>query len=320
VDHLEYKYDVAFSFLSQDEALATELNDMLQDRLRTFLYSKKQGELAGTDGEKTFNAVFGHEARMVVVLYRSKWGQTPWTRIEETAIRNRAFEEGHDFLKFIPLDEPPTVPKWLPRTQLWVGLKRWGISGAASVIEARVEELGGEPHEETVTERAARLERSLTFRERRKQFLRSSEAVTAADKEFDTLRTELEQLVASVRASASSISIELKYAPRQIVMLGLLQGLSINWRRYYGKRYYGNSLENAYLNVELWDSHPPFQGIIHYEKPNRLDTMDFTFDLLPSDQQCWVSSDSTARAFATKDLASFLLKYFMDKVNLGRKR
>jgi hypothetical protein len=70
----EYTYDVAFSFLAQDEGLATELNDPLQDRVRTFLYSKKQGEITGTKGERTFNAVFGEQARLVVVLYRAGWG------------------------------------------------------------------------------------------------------------------------------------------------------------------------------------------------------------------------------------------------------
>ena len=65
-----YNYDVALSFLAQDERLATELNDLLQDRLKTFLYSKRQGEIAGTDGEQTFNKVFGEEARVVVVLCR----------------------------------------------------------------------------------------------------------------------------------------------------------------------------------------------------------------------------------------------------------
>ena len=93
-----YKYDVAFSFMAEDEALAAQLTDLLQDRLKVFLYSRRQGEIAGTDGEKTFNAVFGEQARLVVVLYRSRWGQTPWTRIEETAIRNRAFEHGYDFV------------------------------------------------------------------------------------------------------------------------------------------------------------------------------------------------------------------------------
>ena len=69
MNHDQYKYEVAFSFLAQDEVLATELNDLLQDRLSTFIYSKRQEELAGTDGEETFNNVFGKQARLVVVLY-----------------------------------------------------------------------------------------------------------------------------------------------------------------------------------------------------------------------------------------------------------
>jgi hypothetical protein len=70
--------------------LATQLNDHLRDRYRTFLYSRAQEQLVGTDGERTFNAVFEKEARIVAVLLRPEWGHTPWTRIEETAIRNRA--------------------------------------------------------------------------------------------------------------------------------------------------------------------------------------------------------------------------------------
>jgi hypothetical protein len=202
-DISDYKHDVAFSFLAQDEALATELNDLLENRLRTFLYSKKQGEIAGTDGEKTFNSVFGEEARIVVVLYRGNWGQTPWTRIEATAIRNRAFEDGYEFVIFIPLDEPPSAPKWLPRPQLWVGLKRWGIRAAAAVIEDRVKALGGEPKEETVFERAARLERSVKFAERKSRFLNSYDGVNAARGEFDDLREELKVLIASLKGLTS---------------------------------------------------------------------------------------------------------------------
>jgi hypothetical protein len=60
-----FKFDVAFSFLAQDEGLATELSDLLQDRMSIFLYSRRQEDVAGTDGEKTFNAVFGVEARLL---------------------------------------------------------------------------------------------------------------------------------------------------------------------------------------------------------------------------------------------------------------
>ncbi len=123
----QFKYDVAFSFLAKDEILATQLNDRLQDRVTTFLYSKKQEQIAGTDGEKTFNKVFGEEARIVVLLYRDGWGQTPFTRIEETAIKNRSFNHGYDFLLCIPLDEPPVAPEWYPKTNLWLGLSRWGV-------------------------------------------------------------------------------------------------------------------------------------------------------------------------------------------------
>ena len=77
-----YDYDVAFSFLARDEPIANQLNDLVQERLKTFLYSKHQEEIAGTDGEKAFNEVFGDQARIVVVLYRSGWGKTAWTRIE----------------------------------------------------------------------------------------------------------------------------------------------------------------------------------------------------------------------------------------------
>src|SRR5690349_20324605 len=118
----KYKYEVAFSFLKEDEAIAVALNDLLQDRMSTFLYSKQQEAVAGTDGEKTFNRVFGEEARLVVVLYREGWGESPWTRIEATAVRNRGFEEGYDFVKFIPVAANATVPKWLPKSQIWIGL------------------------------------------------------------------------------------------------------------------------------------------------------------------------------------------------------
>ena len=155
-----FEFDVAFSFHSLDESLVTQLNDLLQDRFKTFLYSKNQEILAGTDGEEIFNSVFGEMARCVVVFYREEWGETPFTRIKQTAIRNRAFDVGFDFTLFIPTEKTPNVPPWLPKTRLWFGLDRFGLTGAAAVIEARIQELGGEPRVESITDRAARLQRA----------------------------------------------------------------------------------------------------------------------------------------------------------------
>lgn len=305
----KYKYDVAFSFLAKDESLATQMNDLLQDRLHTFLYSKRQEELAGTDGERTFNAVFSEEARLVVVLYRDAWGESPWTRIEQTAIRNRAFEEGYDFVIFIPLDIPPSVPKWLPRTRLWIGLERWGVNGAATIIEARVQELGGTPAVESVEDRAKRLERSLQFEKKREQFLTSFGGVNSANAAFRVLIDEIERLITIIAQSTSSIKYSLKKIKWQAVILGPHAGLDISWQCKWT-----NDLTNAKLEVSLWEGHPPFPGISFFpdEKPRRRKSKTFVFDLLKPDTPGWRSSEASGEEYDSKLLAEHILKFYMD--------
>jgi hypothetical protein len=313
VDQDSYKYDVAFSFLSQDEALATEINDLLQDRLKTFIYSERQREIAGTDGAETFTKIFAHESRTVVVLYRLDWGNTPWTRIEKTAIQNRSLEEGYDFALFIPLDEPPTVPKWLPRNRLWLGLKRYGPEVTAGVIESRVQEQGGEPHEETVIERAVRLERQFSFTKHRNEFLNSFEGVRAANQEFEYLVKELQHLVTEIEDSIR-LNIKQDIQPlaveKQIVILGFGQGLRLLWICPHS-----NELDTAKLVLEFWEGHPPFSGIslpCDFEEC-KLESINFKFDLTPSEQYIWHQTTSNNH-FETKELASFILKQFMEKI------
>ena len=203
----EYKYDVAFSFLKEDENLADQINNLIQDRLNTFLYLKRQEDIAGTDGEKTFSDVFGKQSRCVVVLYRSKWGTTSWTRIEETAIRNRAFEEGYDFSLFIPLDNPPSVPKYLPKTQIWIGLDRWGLKGAATIIEARVQSLGGESKEESPVDIIARIKRDQQFEIERSRLLESENGLEVARLELKKLFSELDSLKKNIEENIDDFTL-----------------------------------------------------------------------------------------------------------------
>ncbi len=308
-----YEYEVAFSFLSQDEALATQINDLLQDSIKTFLYSKKQEQVAGKDGEEAFNSVFGGQARVAVVLYREAWGSTPWTRVEATAIRNRAFEHGYDFTIFIPLDDPPRVPEWLPKSRLYVGLNRWGLNGAEGVIAARVQELGGSPHEETVQERAERLRRKLTDAENRKKFLSSEAGVRAAERETAELFVEIEQMIGEISKSCN-LSFVTKKTDRHIlygpylVVVGNILCLSIGW---HGK--YANTLWESELDLSLWDGHPPFPGVIVMSGDASIShQLKFNFDTGPNGKPVWHEPNPHARLYITKDLATFALKLFMD--------
>lgn len=137
-----FEYDIVFSCLALDDGLARRLDDLLRDHFKTVVCSDigLEGMAPGT----ARSDVISRQARCVVVLHRDGWGRTSPTRAEEIAIRNRAQDEGYDFALFISLDAKPAAPKWLPRYRLWNGLDRWGVGGAAAVIEARVQELGAE--------------------------------------------------------------------------------------------------------------------------------------------------------------------------------
>lgn len=196
---VKYKYEVAFSFLQKDESIAYQVNDIIQDRIETFIYSKKQEELVANDGEQKFNDVFFKESRIVVLLYRDGWGETPWTRIEQTAIKNRAFNSGWDFLLLVNLDKNSTLPPWIPKTYIWFDYERWKSDGLAPVIEQRVKEVGGHVRPESIEDKANRFKRLRNAVKEREQFFIYGNPIEQADKEvrniielMKTTKTQLE--------------------------------------------------------------------------------------------------------------------------------
>jgi hypothetical protein len=290
------------------------LNDLLEDRLSTFLYSKRQGELAGTDGEKTFNEVFGGDARTVVVLYRDGWGKTPWTRIEETAIRNRGFEDGYDFVIFVKLDHSSTIPRWLPKNRIGVGLERWGEKGAASVIEARVQEAGGTSREETAEEKAMRICREIQARERRKGFLESHEGVNTATNEVTSLPSEMKKIALKIEERDSAFVFDFKRSQR----LGEFSVESHAFTLFFEWIIpISNSLEGSVLFVQLIDNKR--RGWRHHADPNREQASiiredKFHFGLNLSGQMGWYLENQQERLMPTSQLAEHCMKVPLDGI------
>ena len=104
--------DIAVSFLFKDEGLARELVSRLEG-YRVFFFPKAQEDLAGTDGMESFREEFRTKSLLNVVLYRDGWGDTPWTRIEQTGIQEAFLSRGWDSLLFVTIDEQSTPPKWV---------------------------------------------------------------------------------------------------------------------------------------------------------------------------------------------------------------
>lgn len=317
----DYLYDIALSFLAQDEPIATQLADQFEGRLKVFLYSRKQEQLAGKDGELIFNDVFAKQTRVVVVLYRQGWGDSPWTRIEQTAIRNRAYEEGYNFTLFIPLEDRPSLPPWVPKTQLWIGLQRWGVPGAASVIDARVQELGGAPREETLEDRAARLERAVNFEAFRSSYFRSPEGIQAADVAYEQIVEQIATQVPILQNSAPSLQFEVKRQNRILVVLGSGPALQLEWSRRYS-----NALDEALVDVSIWRGHPPRPGMVSYSEARPpLTKLTLEPDVLESKDACWrLKTHEGTKLLLPLDAAQYIMNWWFEYVikdqHAGQKR
>jgi hypothetical protein len=198
-DNYAGKYDVAISFLSADEPIAAALYDTLSDGLDVFFYPRRQEELAGTDGMESMRAPFYEESRVVVVLYREPWGKTPWTRIEETAIKDGCFKHGWRGLFFIMLDDS-RPPLWLPETRVRFNYNDFGFEGAVGAIKARVLETGGSITLLTALKRAA-LAKQETEYLKEKQILRSAQSVEPIRRSTLELFSAIELLCVQINAS-----------------------------------------------------------------------------------------------------------------------
>lgn len=200
--------DVAVSFANEDLALATAIRDGLADSLNVFVYTAKQEELAGTDGLESFRQIFRWRARLVVILFRSKWGKTPWTRVEEEAITDRFLKEGPGFLFVIVTEEGATLPPWLPDKLLRFSLKDFPLEQALGAIKARSLDQGSVLSKPSVAALAARAQERATFERRRAGLLNSEQGVQQARQQVQVLIEAIAHRVAEVQASAPGLQIE----------------------------------------------------------------------------------------------------------------
>lgn len=196
-----YKYDIAFAFLDQDEPFVNQINDLLRDKFKTFLFSKKQEYKADLEHEMLLLDVFKKQSRSVILFYRKKWGTSPWTAIEEKAVRARISEEGINNLIIITLDNISTVPKYLSKAIIWNQLAIAGINGTAAFIEDQVKLIEGGVIESASINVEIESKEEPQFEIDRSKFLQAVSGLEIAavelDKLFNALETEKNKIIAA---------------------------------------------------------------------------------------------------------------------------
>jgi hypothetical protein len=137
---VEPRYDVALSFLASDEPTGRKLYEGLEG-LKVFFFPRHQEETAGTDGLETMRKPF-LLCRVMVVLYRQGWGETPWTGVEAHAIKDRCLRSQFRDLMFVQL-EKSLCPNWLPQTHVQFNIFDFGMAQLVGAVKARVLDSGG---------------------------------------------------------------------------------------------------------------------------------------------------------------------------------
>jgi hypothetical protein len=113
---------------------------------------------------EAFREVFRHRARVALVLFRPGWGQTKWTRVEETAIRDYCLDAGWEHLMFVRLTRDGGIPKWVPDSYIYLDFSSFGLSDLVGAVKAKLAKLGVELKSPSPTDRAMQVANAEKFR------------------------------------------------------------------------------------------------------------------------------------------------------------
>jgi|GEM_PF-1420460 len=310
----EYPYDIAISFLDEDRSLATDFYDRLSPNFEVFLYSKKQEDLAGTDGTESFRKAFREDSRLVVVLYRDGWGKTPWTRIEEGAITDRFLKEGWDWLLFVMLNSNSTPPPWLPETRIRLNFPDYGIEQTVGAIKARTQERGSRFHKEDAIQRARRLERQKEVRAERKKLFGSIEGLNAVKSKASEIYSEIVRLANEINNSTKDIKLSVGWTHDSAVLTNGHVSITV-----YFHSKYSNILEDSSLIIREMNGRvllPQERGqYMLLANPKEISVQKFDPDITSDKGWCWRSQSDPNGYYTSKDIADYSLNVFLNLVD-----
>lgn len=315
----EIVYDVAISFLYRDLALAQALYDQLSQSLKVFFYPRNQEEIAGTDGLESMREPFRHQSRLNVVLYRAEWGKTPWTGVEEVAVKDSCLATSFKSIFFFVIEPTSQIPVWLPETHVRFNFADFTLEQAVGAIKSRVQERGGHFNPMTPSRKVALLKVEEEYQRDRRQ-ISSQEGLRKVYENVELLFAEIAKQVEQVNANGH-LDIDHRTTlhfgnMEQSVLLGMHRlGMAIVWFQRYS-----NILdENAYLIVREFNENmiiPP--GHMRLREPDVLKETKYDPDISRTREYVWAPRKAKGDLITSKDLAALLVLEFLDLVERDR--
>lgn len=243
------------------------------------------------------------------MLFRDGWGKTRWTAVEETAIKERAFNSGWEFLLFVMLEKKDSPPPWLPEIRIRLNYADYG-DALPGAIKMRAQELGSDLKAETLAERAARLQGAETARADRLAILTSKGAV-AFQAEHTALRGFLDASVREIQPKLTTVKIESAGDGSQYVVR--TDKVSFNFYIYPTFPVTDSKLVVQHFNRPLILPGTRDRMYIPGEEPRVREKSEFMFDYQPGPGWCWHPRSKMEMLLSTAQLGERLLKGLLDR-------
>ena len=313
--------DVAISFLARDQEIARAVAEQLEaSGLSVFFYPRKQEELAGTNGMELMRAPF-LTARVNVALFRHPWGETPWTRVEDAAIRDRCLNGGWPALMFVTLDKTSKRPKWLPDSHIRFAWEDYGIEQLIGAIKLRVQEQGGAIVPLNAKDEAKRVLREAEFLARREAMMSSAQwiadTVHRALREMitDVVRLAKETSAPGLEITAAANNIAVANTMACVLRSGFVSMLMVWKQPIYGRvSDYGK--DECYLRAAEFSGAVvlPSEGLMVLAEPRPLKEHKFKVEVAHDGSLVWVEKGKKEHIDASK-LAERIIILFLDLVS-----
>jgi hypothetical protein len=307
---------VAISFLVADEKTASAIKAGLAG-LKVFFYPHNQEELVGTNGIESMRDPF-LSARVNVVLFRERYGNTPWTGVELSAIQDTCLKSRFQSLVFAQLDKNDQKPLWLPDTHIRCVLGDFTLDQLVGAIKLRVQERGGQVVKQSPLDVAKRLREEELLRQDQQKFFRDHPFIKdTAAKVVEDLMTQLTQQ----RSIEAGLPITSGYEPynsgfRAVLKYGRV-ALEAWWKQAYTNVIEDVALECTEYNgpVSLYSERRTYR----YE-PQRLRQVDYHPTLNSARELRWISKAKPAELLSNDDVVERVTEQFLsliDRVNRG---
>lgn len=311
-------YDVAITFLYQDLALAQTLYDELSKDLEVFFFPRNQEELAGTDGMESMREPFRDQSRLNVVLYRPKWGKTPWTGVEEIAVKESCLATSFRSIFFFVIEPTSEIPTWLPETHVRFNFADFTVDQAIGAIKARVQERGGHFKPMTPARKVALLQIEDEYQRARRQ-ITSQDGMLKIQGNVELLFREIDIQLKDVNADGHlhiEHHIELRFgAAEQHCLLGMQRlGLTVTWFQRYS-----STLDDANLIVRELNENailPP--NHMRLRQPDVISEVRYVPDVSRTRDYVWKAAKGKEEMITSKDLATKLILQFLDLIERDR--